>query len=148
MQWTPGPQAGFSTDPHTWLPIPPDYKTINVQTESSEPNSQLEWFEHLIALRRSNHALHDGALEMLDANDPNVLAYVRTLGMTGAGEPAVVVAINCTAEPRTVTLEMKTLGVTGGQVRTLLTDAPSLTGTTSLEQVTLPPFAVWIGEVR
>jgi alpha-glucosidase len=145
MQWTPGPQAGFSTDPHTWLPIPPDYTTFNVQSESADPNSQLEWFEHLIALRRSNRALHDGTLEMLDADDPNVLAYVRT---TGPGEPAVVVAINCTAAPRTVTLEMKTHGVKGGQVRTLLTDAPSLTGTTSLEQVTLPPFAVWIGEVR
>ncbi len=45
MQWTPGPQAGFSTNPHTWLPIPPSYKTINVQTEQSEPNSQLAWFE-------------------------------------------------------------------------------------------------------
>ncbi len=37
MQWTPGPQAGFSTNPHTWLPIPPSYKTINVAVESKTP---------------------------------------------------------------------------------------------------------------
>ena len=61
MQWTPGPQAGFSANPHTWLPIPPSYKSTNVQTEQSEPNSQLAWFEALITLRRSNPALHDGS---------------------------------------------------------------------------------------
>ncbi len=37
MQWTAGPQAGFSTNPHTWLPIPPTYKTINVAVESKDP---------------------------------------------------------------------------------------------------------------
>lgn len=58
MQWTPGPQAGFSVNPHTWLPIPPEYKTINVQTESSKPDSLLEWSKLLISLRRSNSALH------------------------------------------------------------------------------------------
>ena len=33
----PDPQAGFSTNPNTWLPIPPNYKTINVQAESPIP---------------------------------------------------------------------------------------------------------------
>ena len=56
MQWTSGPQAGFSTDPNTWLPIPPSYKTLNVQVESEDPHSQLEWFTRLIALRRANPA--------------------------------------------------------------------------------------------
>jgi alpha-glucosidase len=145
MQWTPGPQAGFSSDPHTWLPIPPSYKSINVETEQRDPNSQLEWYEHLIALRRTNHALHDGALAMLDASDPSVLSYVRT---TGAGQPAVVVAMNFTAEPRTISLDLKGTEATGKRVRTLLTDAPSLEGTTGLEQITLPPFASWIASVE
>jgi alpha-glucosidase len=145
MQWTPGPQAGFSSDPHTWLPIPPSYKSINVETEQRDPNSQLEWYVHLIALRRTNHALHDGKLTMLDASDPSVLSYVRS---TGAGQPAVVVAMNFTAEPRTISLDLKGTEATGKRVRTLLTDAPSLEGTTSLEQITLPPFASWIASVE
>jgi alpha-glucosidase len=145
MQWTPGPQAGFSSDPHTWLPIPSSYKSINVETEQQNPNSQLEWYEHLIALRRTNHALHDGKLTMLDASDPSVLSYVRT---TGAGQPAVVVAMNFTAEPRTISLDLKGTEATGKRVKTLLTDAPSLEGTTSLEQITLPPFASWIAAVE
>ena len=60
MQWTAGPQAGFSTDPQTWLPIPADYKTINVASESKDSQSQLTWYERLIALRRTSPALHDG----------------------------------------------------------------------------------------
>ncbi len=123
----------------------PSYKTINVETEQRDPNSQLEWYEHLIALRRSNHALREGALTMVDASDPNVLSYVRT---TGAGQPAVVVAMNFTAEPRTISLDLKGTEATGKTVRTLLTDAPSLAGSSSLENITLPPFASWIAEVE
>ena len=69
MQWTAGPQAGFSTDPHTWLPIPPSYKTINVAVESNDPNSELEWFKQLIALRRDVPALRDGSMTMLDTDN-------------------------------------------------------------------------------
>ena len=78
MQWTPGLDAGFSTAKTTWLPIPPSYKTINVQTESANPDSLLNWYKQLIALRRTNATLHDGGFAMLDAGDADVLAYVRT----------------------------------------------------------------------
>jgi alpha-glucosidase len=138
MQWTPGPQAGFSTNPHTWLPIPPSYKTTNVQTEQSEPNSQLSWFEALIALRRSNAALHDGSITMLDSGDPKVLAYVRS-----SGDQRVVVAMNFSAQPRTISLDVQ-----GSKVATLLTDAPTLRTTTSLKSITLPPFSSWVASVQ
>lgn len=65
MQWTPGPQAGFSTTPQTWLPIAPGYKTANVQTETADPNSRLNCYKQLIALSRSNPALN-GGMVMLD----------------------------------------------------------------------------------
>jgi len=138
MQWTPGPQAGFSANPHTWLPIPPSYKSTNVQTEQSEPNSQLAWFEALITLRRSNPALHDGSITMLDTGDPNVLAYARS-----AGDQRVVVAMNFAAQPRTISLDLQSSKVT-----TLLTDAPALRTTTSLKSITLPPFASWVASVQ
>jgi len=145
MQWTPGPQAGFSTDPQTWLPIPASYKTINVQTELKEPDSQLEWYTRLIALRRSNPALHNGTLHMLNTANTNVLSYVRS---GGAGQPAVVVALNFTASPQTISLDLSGSGVQGKLVKTLITDQPSLHATSSLQNVTLPPFASWIASVR
>jgi alpha-glucosidase len=144
MQWTPGPQAGFSTNPHTWLPIPPDYKTLNVEVESPEPNSELDWFQQLIALRRDLPALQSGAMTMLDTSNPDVLSYVRS---TGSG-PAVVVAMNCTAEPKTITLDLSGSGVTGTIVKTLAADDASLKSTSTLTNITLPAYASLVASVQ
>src|SRR4051794_30926439 len=77
MQWTPGPQAGFSKGPHTWLPNNPNYKTVNVQTESADPNLLLNWYKRLVALRRTNPALHDSGVIMLNKDNADVLSYLR-----------------------------------------------------------------------
>jgi alpha-glucosidase len=144
MQWTAGPQAGFSTNPHTWLPIPPSYKTVNVAVESKDPASELDWFKKIIALRRNNAALHDGSVTMLDATNPDVLSYVRS---TGSG-PAVVVAMNFTAEPKTISLDLASANIKGTTVTTLAADDPSLQSITTLKNVTLPPFASWVASVQ
>lgn len=144
MQWNAGPQAGFSSNPQTWLPIPSSYKTINVAAESKDPYSELEWFKRIIALRRSNPALHDGGMTMLNTADPNVLSWVRS---TGTG-PAVVVAMNFTAEPRTISFDLAKAGITGATVKTLATDNVSLDSVVTLKNITLPPYASWIASVR
>ena len=138
MQWTAGPQAGFSTNAQTWLPIPASYKTVNAAVEAKEPDSQLEWFERLIALRRTNPALHDGTMTMLDTANPDVLSYVRRKGAS-----TVVVAINFTAEAKTVTLD-----VPGTVVKTLATDDPALRAETTLKNVTIAPFSSWVASVQ
>jgi alpha-glucosidase len=138
MQWTAGPQSGFSTDAQTWLPIPANYKTLNAAVEAKEPDSQLEWFKRLIALRRTNPALHDGTMTMLDTTNPDVLSYVRR--ESGA---TVVVAINFTAEAKTVTLD-----VPGRSVKTLATDDPALRSETTLKNVTIAPFSSWVASVQ
>ncbi len=51
MHWTPGPHAGFSTNPNTWLPIPLSYIATNVKNEAAEQDSLLNWYKALIALR-------------------------------------------------------------------------------------------------
>jgi alpha-glucosidase len=144
MQWTAGPQAGFSTNPHTWLPIPPSYVTVNVAVESKQTDSELEWFKKVIELRRKNPALHDGALTMVDAANPDVLSYVRS---TGSGA-AVVVAMNFTAETKTISLDVSSAGVSGKKVKTLAADDASLESASSLQNITLPPFASWIASVE
>lgn len=145
MQWTPGPQAGFSTNPHTWLPIPPDYKTINVQTESADPNSLLNWYKQLMDLRRDNPALHNGGIVMLNRDDANVLAYVRT---APAGAHPVIVAMNMSGQSKTVSLDASEAGVRGSTVYTLAASEPGLAKVNSLTSLTLPPYSAWIGSVR
>lgn len=133
MQWTPGPQAGFSTNPRTWLPVNPNHVTINVQTELAEPGSLLNWYRTLIALRRTNAALRDGAMRFLDRSDPNVLVYRRE------GAAPVTILINFSGEPQRVKAD-----IVQGAVRTLAATDPALAKATTLHDATLPPYATWI----
>ncbi len=145
MQWDTSKNAGFSTADETWLPVAPNYKTVNVQVETPVPDSLLNWYKQLIEMRATNPALREGSLTMLDRTNPNVLSYVRK---GSAGSPSVVVALNFTAQPQTISLNLAGTGVTGTNVKTLLTDDASLQSTTSLTGITLPPFASWIASVQ
>jgi alpha-glucosidase len=83
-------------------------------------------------------------MTMLDTTNPDVLSYVRS---TGSG-PAIVVAMNFTAEPKTISLDLSSAGVTGSTVKTLATDDPSLKSTSTLKNITLPPYASWVASVQ
>ena len=145
MQWNAGKDSGFSTAASTWLPVAPDYVTVNVKTEEAQPDSLLNWHKRLIAMRKDDPTLRDGKMVMLDRDNPSVLSYIRE-GV--AGRPAVVVALNFTAEPQTISLDLTPANVQGHSVKTLITDAPSLEQTSSLSNITLPPYASWVGSVQ
>lgn len=144
MQWDSSKNAGFSAAASTWLPVAPDFKTVNVRVESAEPDSLLNWYKHLLAMRREIPALREGEVIMLDATNPSVLSYVRK-GPVGA--PSVLVALNFTAQAKTVSLDLKAAGLAAVRVKTLATNEAAL-GKTSATSMTLPPFASWIGLVE
>jgi alpha-glucosidase len=143
MQWDGSPQAGFTKSDKPWLPLPDDYKTINVAEEEHEDTSLLNWYKQLIRLRRENLALHSGNLTMLDTSDDNVLSWLRQT----PGQPAVVVACNFTAEPQQVSFDLSQQGVNGKQAKTLL-KSPGGSDPAALDQVKLPPYGVYIGQVQ
>jgi alpha-glucosidase len=146
MQWDDSKNAGFSTASSTWLPVAADYTTKNVKAEESDPNSLLNWHKQLIAMRKQNPALRDGKMEMLDRNNPSVLSFVRT-GV--AGQTAVLVALNFTAEPQAITLTPQSEGVSGKTVQTtLLTNATSFEQESSSVHITLPPYGSWVGTLK
>ena len=157
MQWTAGAQAGFSSNPHTWLPVSPDHSTINVRSEGADPGSLLAWNRKLIALRRSDRALHNGDMVMLNKDDPNVLAYLRVVRqVTGAANAAgarhatsaTIVAVNMSAQPQTVHFDPAAVGARFLAVHTLLTSDASLKSLKSLQSVTLPAYASWMAALR
>ena len=55
------PQQGFSNASKTWLPLAPDYQTLNVDVESSSANSHLKIYKSLIALRKRSKTLQNGS---------------------------------------------------------------------------------------
>ena len=144
MQWDDSKNAGFSTANTTWLPVAPDYPTKNVKVEESEPGSLLVWYKQLIAMRQTDPTLRDGDMVMLDATNPSVLSYLRK-GV--AGHPSILVALNCTDQPQTITLDAGNAGAHGTTVSTLLTDVDSLKQQSSLT-ITLPPYASWVGSLK
>jgi alpha-glucosidase len=145
MQWdSSNAQAGFSTNPHTWLPVTGDYRKVNVQSEAADPGSLLNWYRRLIALRRSNRALRAGRLVMLDTSNPSVLSYARA---SAAGE-TVIVSLNMSARPQTSTLDLVQAGLHGSHLQTLLSSPDPLAHGDAKEPVSLPPYAAWVAELR
>lgn len=144
MQWDSGKNAGFSTAAKTWLPIPPSYKTVNVQVESGQPDSLLNWYSKLIDMRKNIAALHNGQNVMVDTSDPNVLSYLRK--DPGQG-PSVLVAMNFTDKPQAVSYSLQAEGIQGSHATALLEDE-GLGKDVDLSHVMLPPFGVFIGQVQ
>jgi alpha-glucosidase len=140
MQWTAGPNGGFSqTAP--WLPVPDSARTHNVAAEEKDERSILRFYRHLLELRHTNEQLREGNYVALNENDANVLAYLRTY----KGK-AVLVAINMSAAPRKIALDLRQHSF-GAKAKTLLA-TESQPGSVRLSEISLAPFGVYIGEVK
>jgi len=145
MQWDPSQNSGFSTATSTWLPVAPDYTTKNVKAEQDDPNSLFNWYKQLIAMRRTDPTLRDGSLTMLDVTNPYVLSYLRN-GV--AGHPPILVVLNFTGEPQTVSFDNRKDRLPSGKAHTLLTSSPSLNQQSNLTHIQLPPYATWIASLQ
>jgi glycosidase len=99
MQWTDGPDAGFTAgDP--WLPVNPNSDEVNVESARADPDSVWHYFRDLVDLRQDHDVLVYGEYaDRLPAHD-RVWAYERTLGADRA-----VVVLNVDDEPVGVDLE-------------------------------------------
>ena len=75
MQWSTGPGAGF-TSGRPWLPIVDPDGLHNVDSQHGDERSLLTLYRRLLDLRRSERALSDGAIELLES-PPGVLVYRR-----------------------------------------------------------------------
>ncbi len=136
------------------FPMPWERKTssgsaINVASEESYSDSLLYWYRKLIALRRSNTAMHSGSQVMLNHDAQNALVWMRKPARPSLDTPAVVIACNFSAQPVTLSLkaEMKSNGVRGSFLRTLVRTDHGM-GPMDLDALHLAPYGVYIGEVR
>ena len=139
MQWDTSVNAGFSKAT-PWLPVPLDASAVNVQAEETDPLSLLAWYRSLIHLKKTVPSLSAGDNTMLDTENTKVLSWVRS----SPGAPSVVVSVNFTSEAQTVSL---TLPDSIGKIKTLL-KTPGSPDPASLQQITLVPFGVYVGEVQ
>ena len=93
MQWDDGPNAGFSS--HTpWISVNPNYRSVNVQAQENDPDSVLNFYRKLTALRRESPALIYGDFTRLKTKK-NLFCYTREKD----GEKYLVI-INLTGKDR------------------------------------------------
>ncbi len=82
MQWDDTANAGFTTGT-PWININPNYTDINAKSELEDSNSVFNYYKELIRLRRKSEwsdIIVYGAYELIDADNEDVFAYIRTLG--------------------------------------------------------------------
>ena len=141
MQWNASANAGFSqTKP--WLPVPASYKTHNVETELKDPDSILNFYRRVLALRQQDRALRDGDYVALNENDANVLSYLRRYK-----DEAVLVVLNMSSSPQKVSFDLQAQGLTASKAATMLSTGKAKGASVSLQSISLDPFAVYIGKV-
>jgi len=137
MQWNDSVNAGFSTK-NPWLPVAPGYKTHNVAAESKDPNSVLEFYRRVLALRHTNKALLEGKYVALNEDNSSVLSYLRNY----KGE-AVLVVLNMSGSPQKSIFNLAGQGFTSPTFKALVaTPGSEVKG----QAVSLQPFGVYIGE--
>lgn len=79
MQWTGEENAGFTAGT-PWLRVNSNYTAINVEKETIDPNSVLNFYKKLIALRKApeyKETVVYGALEPFMEDRHNLMAYYR-----------------------------------------------------------------------
>ena len=59
MQWTDGPNAGFTTG-KPWFYVNPNYSFINAEMEDRDPRSILNFYRRCLALRKHSQTLLKG----------------------------------------------------------------------------------------
>lgn len=77
MPWTDQLHGGFS-QVEPWLPVVDAHRKMNVAKQQADPDSVLNFYKKMIALRKASPALTSGTLELIDNTAHAVLAFRRT----------------------------------------------------------------------
>jgi maltose alpha-D-glucosyltransferase/alpha-amylase len=86
MQWSIDRNGGFSKGDPAKLVLPPimdpayGYQAVNVESQSADPHSLLNWTRRMLAVRKQTSVFGRGEFKLLAPGNRKVLAYLRTLG--------------------------------------------------------------------
>ncbi|MGB5403235.1 MAG: alpha-amylase family glycosyl hydrolase, partial [Robiginitalea sp.] len=101
MQWSARANAGFTeAGAVPWLPVPPGYKTLNVERQAAEAESLLATNKELLKIRSASEPLKWGSLKWMDEfSTGDVLAFQRIYQ-----KDRVNVLINISEEEKSLTV--------------------------------------------
>ncbi|NRP75926.1 Trehalose synthase/amylase TreS [Ensifer psoraleae] len=143
MQWSPDRNGGFSRADPARLVLPPimdpvyGYEAVNVEAQSADAHSLLNWTRRILALRRNHPAFGRGTLRFLRPENRSVLAYLRE-----HGDDVLLCVANLSRLPQAVELDLAPFE---GRVPIELTGMspfPPIGQLTYL--LTLPPYGFYL----
>ncbi|WGF89306.1 maltose alpha-D-glucosyltransferase [Marinivivus vitaminiproducens] len=118
MQWSPDRNGGFSRadPPQLYLPAIMDalygFDAINVERQSRDSSSLLNWMRRLIAVRQTSQAFGRGTFTILAPENRKILAYLRehdgetVLCVANLGRAAQAVELDLSAYKGKVPVEL------------------------------------------
>jgi maltose alpha-D-glucosyltransferase/alpha-amylase len=142
MQWSPDRNGGFSRADPASLVLPAimdpvyGFESVNVEAQSRDQHSLLNWMRRMLMLRRNHHAFGRGTFRLLYPSNRKVLAYLRE----HEGETILCVA-NLSRTPQAVELDLSAFA---GRVPVEMTGPspfPPIGQLTYL--LTLPPYGFY-----
>lgn len=142
MQWSPDRNGGFSRADPASLVLPAimdpvyGFESVNVEAQSRDQHSLLNWMRRMLMLRRNHHAFGRGTFRLLYPSNRKVLAYLREHD----GETILCVA-NLSRTPQAVELDLSAFA---GRVPVEMTGPspfPPIGQLTYL--LTLPPYGFY-----
>jgi maltose alpha-D-glucosyltransferase/alpha-amylase len=142
MQWSPDRNGGFSRADPERLPLPAlmgplyGYEAVNVEAQTRDPHSLLNWTRRMLATRRQTRAFGRGTLRFLFPGNRKILAYLREY------EDTVVLCVaNLSRAPQPVELDLSSMNgrvpveLLGGTPFPAIGELPYL--------LTLPPYGFY-----
>lgn len=148
MQWSPDRNGGFSRADPEQLVLPAimgslyGYESVNVEAQSRDAHSLLNWTRRLLATRKRHRVFGRGSIQFLQPSNRKVLAYIRAL----EGEAPILCVANLSRASQAVELDLSTFAqrvpveLIGG------TAFPPIGQLSYL--LTLPPYAFYWLELR
>ncbi|MGA7777082.1 MAG: maltose alpha-D-glucosyltransferase [Paraburkholderia sp.] len=108
MQWSSDRNGGFSRADPEQLVLPPvmgslyGFDAVNVEAQSRDPHSLLNWTRRMLATRRAKQTFGRGTIRFLKPANRKILAYLREL----PGEPTILCVANLSRAPQAVELDL------------------------------------------
>ncbi|MGF6904292.1 maltose alpha-D-glucosyltransferase [Paraburkholderia sp. GAS348] len=108
MQWSSDRNGGFSRADPEQLVLPPvmgslyGFDAVNVEAQSRDPHSLLNWTRRMLATRRAKQTFGRGTIRFLKPENRKILAYLREM----PDQPPILCVANLSRAPQAVELDL------------------------------------------
>jgi len=144
MQWFNNPNGGFSpSGVETWLPVNPNYKDgINVKDQQHNPNSLLNYYKHILRVRKNTPALIEGEYLPLQNTAKDYFAFLRV----SSGQ-TILVVLNFSEQSLDLDFS-RTQEIKGRNLHVVFSSAVRSSTDLTPKKLHIGAFEVFIAEVK